>query len=133
MAAPAIEPALGLLYDGWLAAQVALLAHAFVGAQSDPEPAPTPSAPTPEGLEIEVSNREGTESYRYSGQQRDGFTFDAALGDDGDTAAFCAADNIDGVRAYDLSKEAVIAWTVAGKLASQFEPTAGSALPVVFS
>lgn len=36
-----------------------------------------------------------------------------ALDDDGDTSAFCEAHGIDGVRAYDLSKEAVIAWTVA--------------------
>ncbi len=36
-----------------------------------------------------------------------------ALADDADTAGFCDAHGIDSVRAYDLSKEAVIAWMVA--------------------
>jgi len=36
-----------------------------------------------------------------------------ALSDDGDTAAFCETHDIDRVRAYDLSKEAVIVWTMA--------------------
>ena len=35
-----------------------------------------------------------------------------ALDDDADMAAFCAAHAIDVVRAYDLSKEAVIVWTI---------------------
>ncbi len=36
-----------------------------------------------------------------------------ALPDDADTAKFCDAHGIDPVRAYDLSKEAVIVWTMA--------------------
>jgi len=36
-----------------------------------------------------------------------------ALPDNADTAAFCEADGIDHVRAYNLSKEAVIVWTMA--------------------
>jgi len=36
-----------------------------------------------------------------------------ALSDDADTADFCNAHGIDHVRAYDLSKEAVIVWTMA--------------------
>jgi hypothetical protein len=37
----------------------------------------------PKGLEVEISNPEGTESYRYSNVHRDGFTFDVSQGDDG--------------------------------------------------
>jgi len=37
----------------------------------------------PKGLEIEISNPAGTESYRYSSAHRDGFTFDTSQGEDG--------------------------------------------------
>jgi PKD repeat protein len=37
----------------------------------------------PKGLEIEISNPSGTESYRYSNNRRDALTYNSKLGDDG--------------------------------------------------
>ncbi len=37
----------------------------------------------PDGVVVEVSNRDGSESYRYSNYKRDSLTFNSRLGDDG--------------------------------------------------
>lgn len=42
----------------------------------------------PPGMIVEVRNPDGTESYSYSREVRDGFTFDAELGDDGVTSFY---------------------------------------------
>lgn len=40
----------------------------------------------PKGIVVEISNPDGSETWRYSANKRDQFTHDASLGDDGDTS-----------------------------------------------